>query len=278
MCKIVCISLTLILMSTGLYAQSLYHVKGKGSYYGNEFKGRNTASGEKFDPEKLTAAHRTLPFGTRLKVTNLRNNKAVIVIVNDRGPFVSGRIIDVSRAAADSLGMLAAGWTEMDVEELPPSPIDDEPTFAFPRVWAGDWKGDLKIYSAKGIQKIIPMELQIHPTQDASRYSWIIIYMEEPRNYELVIHDSVQHLYSIDEKDGIDIMGSLFSNQFTCRFSIEGSLLECVYTLKSIDEMSFEIRAGNSDHSWSTGNIVTATDTIPPVNVYDVSSFQKATL
>lgn len=69
------------------------------SYYANKFHGRKTASGAIFDTEKLTAAHKTLPFGTKLKVTNLANGKSVVVEVNDRGPFVKGREIDLSRAA-----------------------------------------------------------------------------------------------------------------------------------------------------------------------------------
>jgi rare lipoprotein A len=69
------------------------------------FESQSTASGERFNPDDLTAAHRTLPFGTRVRVTNRRNGKSVVVRINDRGPFVSGRIIDLSRAAAHAIGM-----------------------------------------------------------------------------------------------------------------------------------------------------------------------------
>lgn len=79
--------------------------KGKASYYSNKFNGRRTASGEKFRNSKRTAAHRTLPFGTKVKVTNLRNGKSVKVRINDRGPFVAGRIIDLSRKAARRIDM-----------------------------------------------------------------------------------------------------------------------------------------------------------------------------
>ncbi|WP_442794322.1 septal ring lytic transglycosylase RlpA family protein [Pelobium manganitolerans] len=82
---------------------------GKASYYANKFNGRRTASGEKFRNSKLTAAHKTLPFGTKVKVTNLRNGKTVKVRINDRGPFVAGRIIDVSRKAAKRIGMKDEG-------------------------------------------------------------------------------------------------------------------------------------------------------------------------
>jgi rare lipoprotein A len=80
--------------------------------YGKTFAGKETASGEPFDPKALTMAHRTLPFGTRVLVTNLKNNRSVEVVVNDRGPFVSGRIADLSAAAARRIGMVADGVVE----------------------------------------------------------------------------------------------------------------------------------------------------------------------
>ena len=89
---------------------------GIASYYGEGFQGRQTASGEVFDQRKLTCAHRELPFGTRLRVTNLENDKSVVVRVNDRGPWVSGRIIDLSYAAAKQIGMLERGLVKVKVE------------------------------------------------------------------------------------------------------------------------------------------------------------------
>jgi rare lipoprotein A len=86
--------------------------RGSISMYGNDFAGRKTASGEPFDPKALTMAHRTLPFGTRVRVTNLENQRSVEVVVNDRGPFVSGRIADLSEAAARRIGMVADGVVE----------------------------------------------------------------------------------------------------------------------------------------------------------------------
>lgn len=82
---------------------------GTASYYGREFHGRRTASGERFDMNALTAAHRTLPFGTRLRVTNPRTGQSVVVRINDRGPFHDSRLIDVSHAAASQLGLIARG-------------------------------------------------------------------------------------------------------------------------------------------------------------------------
>ena len=92
---------------------------GVASFYGRKFHGRRTASGERFDMNAMTAAHRTLPFGTRVKVTNPRNGKSVTVRINDRGPFSKGRTIDLSRAAAEQLGMVNRGHGEVVLELLP---------------------------------------------------------------------------------------------------------------------------------------------------------------
>lgn len=91
---------------------------GVASYYGERFRGRRTASGERFNPDALTAAHRRLPFGTRLRVTNLRNDRSVIVRINDRGPFTRGRVIDLSKAAARRIGMIASGTARVRIERL----------------------------------------------------------------------------------------------------------------------------------------------------------------
>lgn len=87
-----------------------YFEEGKASYYGTDFQGRRTASGERFNPEDFTAAHRTLRFGTCLVVQNLRNGARVQVRINDRGPYAANRILDVSHAAARKLGMIDDGW------------------------------------------------------------------------------------------------------------------------------------------------------------------------
>jgi peptidoglycan lytic transglycosylase len=89
---------------------------GLASWYGREFARRHTASGERFDMHDLTAAHRTLPLDTIVKVTNLDNNRSVLVRINDRGPFARGRIIDLSRGAAEMLGMMKAGVVPVRIE------------------------------------------------------------------------------------------------------------------------------------------------------------------
>src|SRR5262245_49722597 len=91
---------------------------GLASWYGGSLNGRRTASGERFDQEALTCAHRSLPIGTRVRVTNLENGRSVVVTVTDRGPFVRGRIIDLSRGAARRLGLLHAGTARVRVEPI----------------------------------------------------------------------------------------------------------------------------------------------------------------
>jgi rare lipoprotein A len=88
---------------------------GMASYY---WQGQMTASGVRFNPNALTAAHKTLPFGTKVKVTNKRNGKSVVVTINDRGPFIKGRIIDLSKAAAGQIGMIGSGVAPVLVEKF----------------------------------------------------------------------------------------------------------------------------------------------------------------
>lgn len=91
---------------------------GMASYYGNELAGNRTANGERFDPGELTAAHRTLPFGSMVRVTNMSTGDSVIVRINDRGPFSRGRVIDVSHAAAREIGMQRSGTTRVKLALL----------------------------------------------------------------------------------------------------------------------------------------------------------------
>jgi rare lipoprotein A len=90
---------------------------GLASWYGEESSGV-TASGEAFDKKELTAAHRTLPLGSKIEVTNLRNNRSLVLRVNDRGPNVTGRLLDVSKAAAERLGFVGSGRTPVRVRVL----------------------------------------------------------------------------------------------------------------------------------------------------------------
>ncbi|HET9325777.1 MAG TPA: septal ring lytic transglycosylase RlpA family protein [Candidatus Eisenbacteria bacterium] len=89
---------------------------GVASYYAGRWHGRRTASGERFDMHEMTAAHRTLPFGTRVRVTNLKNGRDVVVRINDRGPWKKKRVIDVSYAAARKLGMIGPGTVRVRLD------------------------------------------------------------------------------------------------------------------------------------------------------------------
>lgn len=117
----IAIFITTLLFSITLttHAQKLQTFKGAASYYSSRMHGHMTASGEKYDKEAYTCAHRTLPFGTILRVTNLRNDSVVLVKVNDRGPYGRGRVIDLSTAAARRLDILQHGVAQVKVEVLP---------------------------------------------------------------------------------------------------------------------------------------------------------------
>ena len=97
----------------------------KASWYGPGFHGRLTANGEVYDQMSFTAAHKSLKFGTLLKITNLRNNKSVVIRINDRGPYVSGRDLDLSKAAALELGMVKRGVAKIKVEEIKIAGLDN---------------------------------------------------------------------------------------------------------------------------------------------------------
>src|SRR5688500_19368973 len=91
---------------------------GKASFYADKFEGTPTASGEKYRHNTLTAAHKTLPFGTRVRVTNISNNESVEVVINDRGPYVENRIIDLSKTEAEELGFVNKGLADIKLEVI----------------------------------------------------------------------------------------------------------------------------------------------------------------
>jgi rare lipoprotein A len=102
--------------ASGEASDRAYGAVGVASWYGAKFHGRTTASGEPYDMTDMTAAHPSLPFGTKVRVTNLENGRSVVLRINDRGPFAERRIIDVSREAAERLGFLGAGLARVRVE------------------------------------------------------------------------------------------------------------------------------------------------------------------
>ena len=129
-----CYILTVIIflfigISQPILAQTNDTQKGQASWYGSKYHGKPTSSGELYNKNKMTAAHKTLPFGTKVKVTNLENNESVIVRINDRGPFVGDRIIDVSEVAARKLEFHDQGVGNVKVEVLE-LPMDYNPANA----------------------------------------------------------------------------------------------------------------------------------------------------
>jgi len=113
--------LILISVPTGASAKVVipgYTQQGIASYYGGKFHGRKTASGEIFNQWARSAAHKSLPLGTKVRVTKLSNGRSIVVRINDRGPFVKGRIIDLSRKAAQDLGIIKSGVAKVKVEVL----------------------------------------------------------------------------------------------------------------------------------------------------------------
>jgi rare lipoprotein A len=121
--KLVCCLCGILLLATSCHRKSFPGGEGSkvtetgyASYYADKFEGRTTANGEIFRQSKLTAAHKQISFGTLVKVTNLSNNKSVLVRINDRGPFINGRIIDLSKSAAQQIDMINAGVVKVKIE------------------------------------------------------------------------------------------------------------------------------------------------------------------
>ena len=106
------------LFSAEAFAERSKARAGNASYYGTRFHGRRTANGERFNMNAMTAAHKSLPFGTKVRVTNKRNGKSVVVRINDRGPYAHGRVIDLSKAAASRIGMLHSGTAPVKIDIL----------------------------------------------------------------------------------------------------------------------------------------------------------------
>ncbi len=112
---------------TNVNAQSTQEEYGKCGYYADALHGRKTSSGEPYDKGQLTCAHKSLPFGTNLRVTRLDNKKSVVVRVNDRGPFMDGYVVDISRKAAESIGLIRDGVTKVKIEPVDPTPATARP-------------------------------------------------------------------------------------------------------------------------------------------------------
>jgi hypothetical protein len=263
-----------------LLAQPLKQT-GSASYYSDKFNGRKTSSGKIFSNKKFYAAHQTLPFGTLVKVTNQVNGKWCVVTIVDRGPFIKGRIIDLSKVAADSLDYLHAGHTKVVIEEiteenerhlLPPSLR----LLSFPYSWKGTWSGNLIVFNPNGLNLKVPMKLIIKPTEDSTRWQWHIQYDTTIRRYELVIDESKKEYY-IDEKNSIVIPVNLFVNTLLSCFEVNGTLLQVSYS-RTEDELLFTVSSINTAIKDRSGGRLYEQEEIPVVDSYKTASFQRALL
>lgn len=278
----VCTVLCLASCVSCLFAQAPYDSTGKASYYAKEFHGRKTASGEIFSNNKYTCAHRTLPFGTRLKVTNTANGKWCEVTVNDRGPYSKGRLIDLSKKAASDLDFVSAGLATVRVEEITEANEcalvhrhDTTAIAAFPQAWRGNWCGVLEAFDANGKTLKVPMKLFVQPTLDSARWQWVIVYDTSARNYELVLHgDSLPRGYSIDEKNGIVLPGTLMGNTFVSSFEVQGNRIDAMYQLL-YGKIHFTVLSVSSNALVQTG---LGTPDSPNVNAFKPTSYQTAVL
>lgn len=161
--------------------------QGLASWYGQEFAGRTTANGEIFDPSMLTAAHRTLPFGTLVRVTNPRSGSFVVVRINDRGPFIESRIIDLSYAAAQQIDMVEIGVTQVVIEVVrlatkdePPAPyvvrVDDpEEKLPIPAIPESPPMVDFPLPDSAGSR-----EAPVRPRADTEEDVVVVEVIEEP--------------------------------------------------------------------------------------------------
>jgi rare lipoprotein A len=144
---------------------------GIASWYGHPYHGRRAANGEVYDMEQMTAAHRTLPFGTRLRVTNQANSKSVEVRINDRGPFVGGRIIDLSRAAAVQIEMIGPGTAKVRVVVLGYGPAAGETGYAV-QVGAFREKSRAEAMKAELEKQYAPVRIV---RRDGDQASWRVL-------------------------------------------------------------------------------------------------------
>lgn len=276
--------------SATVYCQSLYDATGRASYYAKKFDGRTTANGEKFSSRNFTAAHLTLPFGTMVRVTNLQNNKSIVVRINDRGPYIKGRIIDLARIAADSLDFINSGWTVVRVQQLPQIKADtatatsyqkrlqDTLLFQFPYAWLGNWMGDLKIYYPASMQQSVPVDLHILPTAVPARFVWAITFDSVVKNYELVIQDSAMLVFSLNNNNETEVMSSLIGNHFINRMYANGKIIESEYTLISKDEMMFVMRVEKGHPEFPENNPGIKPDSVISVGKPEIEALYEGKL
>ncbi len=158
----------LMTFSSALYSQQ----RVKASFYADKFHGRKTASGNLYHRDSLTCAHKTLPFGTILKVINPRNNKEVIVKVTDRGPFIKGRSIDLSYAAAKKIGVISHGVASVDIHRLDPDQLKTPPVVVPERIEIHDLEVLKKLDTPMDSLEVVPDNTKV--ANDSLRFAYRI--------------------------------------------------------------------------------------------------------
>ncbi|MFW5659726.1 MAG: septal ring lytic transglycosylase RlpA family protein, partial [Bacteroidota bacterium] len=188
----------LMLSALSLSAQVGFVQKGEASYYASQFHGRPTASGERYNKNMMTASHKKLPFGTKVKVTNLANSKSVVVRINDRGPYVPRRIIDVSLAAATELDMLRAGVAPVKIEVIEAGDDSSTPQ-GLPESTAREDKGDDK-RDDKREEVVLPED----DTEDSDNESDVQKSAQFEEGDGAVEEDEPAFVYHDDETDDVE--------------------------------------------------------------------------
>lgn len=155
-------------------------------------------------------------------------------------------------------------------------------SLTFPASWSGKWIGTLEIFTAAGKQQDLPMELHILPIDTSERYTWTIIYGEDKvagmRPYELVTVDEKKGIYTIDEKNSINMEAYLIHDKFFNRFTVMNSTLLCTNELRNDSTMVWEIISGSTEAVSTTGGTVIDEEDIPPVQAFPINVMQRAIL
>ena len=175
-----------------LLGQDKYEEDGRASYYSDKFEGKSTASGDKYHKDKMTAAHRHLPFGTVVRVTNKENQKTVDVVINDRGPYVEGRIIDLSRAAAETLGIIQAGVARVHLEVIEPYDPKSE-KYSEARPLRKETDVDESVYYRIDLQNFEPKSgfgVQIGSYEESANLLTVVDHLQKAYQKELIVETS----------------------------------------------------------------------------------------
>ena len=189
--------------------------RGKASYYGDEFEGRKTANGERFSNDDYTCAHRSMPFNSFLRVTNLKNNLSITVRVNDRGPYVRSRIIDLSEAAARRIGSYQHGLTTVKIEELNILHQNKEVDSLFACHDVLDCLGNpdelkgysVSLWSTKDLIHVLYVSNELYVNEDVDKVTIVGTGTGEDRKYSILVTGYPSKQAAVDAVDFFERKG-----------------------------------------------------------------------